>query len=295
MDRIKHSSKRKTQNAKVKKIFGFSIFLLLIVFCLLFIFWWKKGWNGKDPTNIVISSGPKLWVLALRPKERRIAEIEIPETTVIHGVEGGTFQAKFLWKVSELEHNSQVIALAGTDLLEVPVDDVIRLEQWNGIGKLGLGVTIWRQHIQSIPELLRLYWFTKSLRANDIVQIDMSTLSTVRSVVDPGGAQLLEVDNELLSLQVVRWFEILEFRESPTTVAVMSSQQLSGIGAHIARELEHSGLRVISVKNGQMASGIYVRSSKLRNDFIVERLSKWFHKPIIVADFDERSDILVVQ
>jgi hypothetical protein len=94
---------------------------------------------------------------------------------------------------------------------------------------------------------------------------------------------------------VANWFEVLELRRSVFSIAVISTRGELGAGARIARQLEHVGLRVVSVSHGEKTPGIYVSRPDLKKNSIVLHLSSWFHEPIIVSDFDERSDILVVK
>lgn len=271
---------------QVKKMMIVIGFFLSLVTCSLLLRWWFSGWNGKDPANIVMSSGSRLWVLAVRPEERRLVEIEIPETTMIYPLGRGPLQARALWQVGELDRNSDVVKSVGTDLLEVPIDEVIRVS-----GILPLATS----SLRDLPEVIRLSWYINSLRDKEITRIDLSTLPMVRRIVDPGGSELVEVDRELLSPLTTDWFEILELRRSAFSVAVISTRGESGAGARIARQLEHVGLRVVSVSHGEKVPGIYVSRSDLKKNPIALRLSRWFHEPIVVSDFEERSDILVVK
>lgn len=291
---------KKVQGTKykvqVKKTMVFMGFFLSLVTCSLLLRWWFSGWNGNDPANIVISSGSRLWVLALRPEERRFVEIEIPETMMIYPLGRGPLQARALWQIGELERNSEVVKLIGTDLLEIPIDEVIRVSGWSGVQppsfRLFLSTV---PSLRNIPEVIRLSWYIRSLRDKEITRVDLPTLPMARKIVDPGGSELLEIDRELLSPLVTDWFEILAFRRSGFSIAVISTGNESGAGAKIARQLEHVGFRVISVSHGEKAPGIYVSRSDRKKNPIVLRLSAWFHEPIFVSDFEERSDILVVK
>lgn len=269
-----------------KKIFFLIFSLILLPLSLILLFWWNQGWNGKDPANIVISSGSRLWVVAVRPEERRLVEIEIPETTMIYPLGRGPLQARALWQVGELDRNSDVVKSVGTDLLEVPIDEVIRV---SGV------LPLVSSSLRDLPEVIRLSWYINSLRDKGITRIDFLTLPMVRRIVDPGGSELVEVDRELLSPLTTNWFEILELRRSAFSIAVISRRNESGAGARIARQLEHVGLRVVSVSHGEKAPGIYVSKSDRKKNPIALRLSAWFHEPIVVSDFEERSDILVVK
>lgn len=296
MDRIRREEgkgkKEKERKSSFVAVILFSFILLPLSFFLLF--WWQKGWNGSDPENIVISSGSDLWVLALRPKEHRLVEIRIPGETVIHPLGRGQLQARALWQVSQLEHQPDIISLAGTALLQVPVDHFYRIPDWSGIESLHLRSLI-ESTFADVPSLIRLYWYARSARKQGMTFVDLSTLPSVRHVVDPGDTKLLEVDQEAMSPLISDWFTILDVRTKGLTVAVLSTQKISGLGANIAKQMEHSGLRVISVKNGDKEQGIYIRSDTVKNEPLVRHLALWFQKRIVVSDFDERADILVVQ
>lgn len=298
MGRIRRvEGRRKKEEGRKDKWFV----ILLLSFVLLplsffLLFWWNQGWNGKDPANIVISSGSRLWVVAARPDERRFVEIKIPETMMVYPLGRGPLQARALWQIGELDRNSEVVKSVGTDLLEVPIDEVIRVSGWSGVQppsfRLFLSTV---PSLRNIPEVIRLSWYIRSLRDKEITRVDLSTLPMVRRIVDPGGSELLEIDRELLSPLVTDWFEILAFRRSGFSISVISTKVESGAGAKIARQLEHVGFRVVSVSHGEKAPGIYVSRSDLKKNSIVLRLSAWFHEPIAVSDFEERSDILVVK
>lgn len=245
---------------------------------------------------MVFVSGSRAWVLGLRPRERHLVEIDIPGQVVIHHEDRGQIQVRALHEIALLEQSPKIFSLPGTDLLRIPVDASIDLtpldlESMRAFGFQFISIKRW----MNIPELMRLHWFIRSVRERDDIRIDFSKLPVVREKVDPGGSVLLEVDPELLSPLVSGWFEILEFREANLSVAVLSNGRKQGKGLMIARQLEHVGLRVISVANKEMKTGIYVRTPKLRNNIVAVRLAKWFSAPLIVSDFDERADILVVQ
>lgn len=292
MDRVREKSKIKSKKSKVKKIFSLSIALLFFVFCFLFLVWWRQGWNGKDPWNVVIFSESEIWVLSVRPAEHRLIEIMVPGTTVIHPQGRGQLLARALWQVSQLDHDPTVASAVGTDLLQVPIDESIHLGNW-----IRSGLTrIQRPSLFQIPEFIRLVWYKRSLRGKEILKVELGELPAVRHTVDPGGTELLEVDQELLSPLITSWFEILEFRGSGLSTCVVDNNNAeAGSGVRAARTLEHVGLRVVSVSHEEKTRGLYVRSVDLQKSSIVRRLSTWFHESITVSEFGDRCDILVVR
>ena len=108
------------------------LILTFILFPLAFILasWWFRGWNGRDPVNVVVSSGREIWVLAVRPAEQRIVEIRVPENMVMDVIGHGSWRASALWRLSELEGSSRIVESIGWDFFEVPIDGLIRIDKW---------------------------------------------------------------------------------------------------------------------------------------------------------------------
>lgn len=278
----------KTEIIKALYLFVSLSFVSLLVFAAL---WWFQGWNGRDPANLVISAGDNLWVLAVRPQEHRLVIVSIPPYLVVPVAGKGQWQSRSLWELSQLDGRSQIVESVGWDLMEVPIDDVVRLPRWDGLTTpLGIVIT---QPLSKSAEVFRLLRFMNTLRQNQVLEVDLADLSLTRTIVGPGGEEMLEIDSNLLSPLVSKWFEVEDFRADAATVSIINTTPEVGSGAKLGRQLQNLGLRVISVTNGQMNKAIFVRTTELKKNSLVQHLGKWLGLPIEIADFDERSEILI--
>jgi len=280
-------TKKRTNIKTNKKIYWFLSFFVSLSFVSLLVFaaaWWFSGWNGQDPINVVISSGDNLWVLSLRPEEKQAVSILIPPTAAIEVPGRGKWQARALPEISRLENDPSLVAAAGWNLLEVPIDQTLRLQNWKG------RQTSW----WDLPRNFKIIKFLKSLDQTQIKDIDLSSISISRRVVDPGGAELVEVNPDLLSPRVEEWFRLDSLRREGLTVAVRNNSSRAGAGALLSRQLEHVGLRVVSVADGGGENRLLIKNKTLRQSLTVRKLSSWLNAKPAVADFPDRADILIV-
>jgi hypothetical protein len=271
MARIKKS---KIKNPRPRRAVIIAFILLFTVLCLLFSVYWFSGYGGRDPQNVVISSGENLSVLSLRPGEKRAVSIQIPPTAIVEVPGRGKWQARALWEISQLENDPSLAAAAGWNLLEVPIDLTLRLP---------LSLSSWRD--------MPLFW---SLGRIQIKDIDLSSISVSRRVVDPGGAELIEINPDLLSPLVADWFGLDSLRREGLTIAVRNNSFRTGAGALLSRQLEHVGLRVVFVADGAGENTLTIKSGELKKSLTVGKLSSWLKVKPVVSDFPERADILIV-
>ena len=292
-------TKKRTNIKTNKKIYWFLSFFVSLSFVSLLVFglaWWFSGWNGKDPLNIVVSSGENLWVLSLRPDEKQAVSISIPPTAVIEIPGRGKWQSRALWEISRLENDPSLVAAAGWNLLEVPVDLILRLPRWSGrqTPYLSLSQSLSLSLLQNLPQEFRIIKFIRSLDETQIKDIDLSGISISRRVVDPGGAELIEINPDLLSPRVEEWFRLDSLRREGLTVAIRNDSSRSGAGSILSRQLDHVGLRVVSVTDGTGGNILTVKSNQLKKSLAVRKLSAWLKTKPIIADFPDRADILIV-
>lgn len=265
MARMRNKGKRQ----KVKGRRRSFMFVILIAFFLLplsffLIFWFLSSWNGRDPVNVVVSSGENLWVLSVRPQDKQITRVSVPPNAVIEVPDRGKWQARVLWEISQLEKDPSLVAAVGWNLLEVPIDFNLRLPEW------------------------------KAWRRLTIKEIDLSTLNIFRRVVDPGGVELMEFNPEALSSLVSEWFGLDSLRLEGITVAIRNSSSRAGAGALLSRQLEHAGMRVVSVADGGGDKVLTIKNRQLKKTLSVRKLISWLDAKPVVADFPERADILIV-
>lgn len=294
--------KKQEARGRSKAIATVILLLVFVIGSLLLAFWWFRGWDGQEPVNIVVSSKDRIWVLAVRPQEQRLVEIEVPPTMVVPTSMQGKWQARSLWDLSLLVKDQRVIESVGWDLIGVPVDKSWRIRSWRGeetalwsiFGRVSGSPETLSELLGGVPEKIRLVWFIRGLRENQVKKISLGELSMARRVVDPSGEESVEIDEALLSPLVAEWFEIGEFRRSGLTVAVRNITLESGVGSRLGRQLEHVGMRVISVGNGSGERGIIVAKEDLRKHLAVKKISRWLDLPVSVGTYEERADILVV-
>lgn len=298
---LKAGTRRNTPTGRVVLF----IWLLLASLLALTGWWWFRGWNGSDPVNVVVSAGDELWVLAVRPEEHTLTEVKVPAAVIVDIPAYGRWKAKALWQLSRLEKRPEIAAAVGWNLLEVPVDMLIRVKAWQGGQTPYMSVLFpgaacdsgqwFRCDFWESSQRLRLISLLRSLNQKEITSVDLAELSMSRRVVDPGGSELIEIDTQRLSPLVTKWFEITRMRTSDVSLAVRNTSGETGAGSRVARQLEHVGLRVVAVTNAQEGSGIMVRSPALKKHPVVRRLTTWFDLQVAVGEFEERADILVTR
>jgi len=292
---MRKKSKIKIQNSKLKitiLCFFALFFTLYILFFSLFRF---LGWNGKDPMNIVVTSGEKVLVLAIRPLEKRLVEISIPDNTIVP-VGSGKWQARSLSKLSKLEKNLNPLKSVGWELLEAPIDSMTEILDYQSentayFSQLRL---LTRFDFASFSEAIKLIGFIKNLNDNQVLKINIGDTMAARIVADPAGTELVEVDSEILSLKLIDWFRIESLRREGLTIAVVNASGKTNAGGKLARQLEHVGLRVISVSSGEGEAGLKIKQNLTLKSETVQKISAWLKMKPEVEDFDARADILIV-
>lgn len=284
------------KRSKFGKIVFCACFLLFTVVCLLFtLFFWFRGWDGKEPMNLVVLSGEKIWVLGVRPDEKRLVEISVPGNTIVT-VGSGKWQARSLRRLSKLENSSDVLESVGWELLEVPVDSVAEIADFGGentnyFSQLKLSN---RFNFYSLPDTMKLISYINSLNENQILKINIGNTMAARIIADPAGTELVEVDSEALSWQLTEWFKIESLRNEGLAVAIINTSGKNKAGSKLARQLEHVGLRVISVADGEGESRLLIKDKTLAGSLTVRKLSAWLRAKPVIADFPERADILIM-
>lgn len=276
-------TQRHRRKQSFKKAAGWLSIISGLIAVSLFVNWWLCGWNGREPVNLVIITDERLLLLAVRPGQKCLTEIEIPPNTLIK-TDGGEWQAWALTGLSKIQKNSRATASVGWELMEVPVDNVIYLSSWPE-----------RERLFWVSENIRLIRFYNSLNKSQITKIDLSALPAARKVIDPDGVELLEIDQVQIQSQVTAWFALDEIRREGLTVSIENSSGEAGAGSKLARALEHMGLNVVSVSNGFNKKSLYISNKKLMKTLTVRKLSLWLDLKPKVQTFNHRADILIVK
>lgn len=285
----------KGQKSKLVKFVLVLISLILIPLALSPMLFRFLGWNGKEPINVVVVSEEKVWVLGVRPAEKRLLEISIPGNTIVT-VGKGKWQARSLGRLSKLEKSPDVLKSVGWELLEAPIDFVAEI---NGFGEANTGYfnqlkSLNRFNFVSLPETMKLISFINSLNQNQILKINIGETMAARIIADPAGTELVEIDSEALSTQLSEWFKIESLRNEGLAVAIINAGGKTNAGSKLARQLEHVGLRVVSVSSGEGTPGIKIKQKSIAKSETVRKISDWLSLKPIAADFEARADILIV-
>lgn len=284
------------QKHKLTNILAIFFVSLSFVSLLVFFTFWFSGWNGKDPVNVVVTSGHKVWVLGIRPEEKRLVEISIPDNMIVP-VASGKWRAGSLKRLAELENNLNPLKSAGWELLEIPIDSVIEVAGY-GDGNISF---IKQFRLLKNPEFvswmntLKLIRFMKGLNDNQFLKLNIGESMAARIVADPAGTELVELDAEALSLQLAEWFKIESLRREGLAVAVINVSGKANAGGKLARQLEHTGVRVVTVSSGEGQPGIKVKSKEILKSATAKKLSSWLQMKPVIADFDARADILILR
>jgi hypothetical protein len=276
----------------VKKLITFILFPLALSLILL----WFRGWNWKDSVNVVVISGEKVWVLGVRPAEKKLVEISIPGNTIVT-VGRGKWQARSLDKLSKLENSRDVLKSVGWELLEVPVDFVVEISDFGkeNISYFSQLKLLNRFNFVSLLDTVKLIKYINSLNENQILKIDIGNTMAARIVADPAGTELVEIDSEALSTQLSEWFKIESLRREGLTVAVVNISGKTNAGGKLARQLEHIGIRVVTVFSGEGEPGLKMKSKEVLKSETVRKLSSWLQVKPEVVDFEARADILILR
>ena len=290
----------KLTNGKYKLTNKLTIFIVSLSFVslsFLLVFFWFLGWNGKDPVNIVVTSGEKVWVLGVRPEEKKLVEISIPGNTIVP-VGNGKWQAGSLRRLSRLEKSVDPLKSVGWELLEVPVDSVVEIADYQGentgyFSQLKLLKTL---DFTSLSETIKVIRFIKNLNENQVLKINIGDTMAARIVADPAGTELVEIDSEALSIQLSEWFRIESLRNEGLAIAIVNISGKTNAGGKLARQLEHVGLRVVSVSSDNEAeAGLKIKSNLSFKSETIRKLSVWLKIKPTAEDFDARADILILR
>lgn len=292
---MKKNSKLKTQSLKLNTIILFIFALLLTLYFLLFTLFRFSGWNGRDAMNVVVSSGDQVWFLVLRPEEKKFVEISIPGNTIV-AVGNGKWQAGSLKRLSRLEKSVDPLKSIGWELLEAPVDSVVEIADYRGENTGYFSqLKLLKKALDpgSFSETIKVVRFIKNLNENQFLKINIGDAPAARIVADPAGTELLEIETEALSLQFSEWFRIESLRREGLTVAVVNVSGKTNAGGKLARQLEHVGIRVVSVSTGQGDPGFRIKSKDSFKSETVSKLSSWLKMKPSIENFDARADILI--
>jgi len=286
-----------TNGQKRKLTNKLTIFFVSLLFVSLLVsFAWRFfGWNDKEPINVVVVSGEKVWVLGVRPAEKRLTEISIPGNTIVT-VGKGKWQSRSLNRLSKLENSPDVLKSVGWELLEVPIDFVVEISDFGkeNVSYLSQFKLFNRFNFVSLLDTVKLIKYINSLNENQILKINIGDTMAARIIADPAGTELVEVDSEALSLQLAEWFRIESLRNEGLTVAIINASGKTNAGSKLARQLEHVGLRVISVSSGEGEAGLKIKQNSTLKSETAQKISEWFKMKPVVGDFDARADILIV-
>lgn len=276
----------------MKKLVWASIFSLVAICAWLLGLWGDANWNGKDPINVVVVANDEIWVVAVRPSERRAVEVKIPPNAMVPVGSYGLWQARSIPQLARLVGDNSLVSAVGTGLLGVPIDTVMTIGDWQGRGTSYRSIDLrsWWQ----APGQLRLIGFMRSLLSSELASVDLSKLQFARKVIDPSNTEIIQLDGQQLSPLVSSWFEMASLRQDGLTIAIRNASNEDGAGEKLAGMLEHVGLRVVSVATGAGQTGIVVSNPKLSRHNIVNRLSGWLQLPVATGQFEERADILIV-
>lgn len=283
---------RRPNKARLTKAVYLFVSLVFVGLLVLGVCWWFRGWDGKAPVNVVVSSADKFWVLAVRPEEKGLVEIEVPSNMIIP-IGESRWQARSLWELSRLEKNPGKISAVGWKLLEVPVDFTIRLRQWKGDATPYSMSFDGMASLDGLPQKIKLLKFVRSLHEGQIAKINLAAAASARRVVDPSGAETIEIDAEQISTKIDQWFQISQFRREGVALAIGGKNRLNS--AWLARTLEHVGLRVVVITDEEGEPALIIRDRKIKNTLTVKKLSEWLDLKPRLGDFSSRAEVLIIK
>lgn len=261
----KTSSWKKASQEKRKKqlrLFLKWAFLFSIIFVVLnFLIEIVKNtsfdsWNGKNQISLVIVQPDNVWLVTLKPKLSEVVWVKIPNETIVNGAFGfGEVKIGSLVRLAEIgsippeklvietvRQNFGVPAVGFLRLKKVEKDLVMMFF----LGLIGQDRT--NKTNMTRLEILRVLWFVKSLRPDQMQSFDLKVLQSLTLQTEPDGSEVYQLQREQLDIFMNRYFSDADLVDEEIAWEVFNATDHLGLAEMIARILKNSGSMVVGVR-----------------------------------------------
>lgn len=295
--------------SKQKRIaFLFLLAILIIPFLSMVVrAVYASIWDSKSHINIAVDSGDLL-IWSIEPKEASATIITIPKTMYLSVSPYGSYRAAALGKLSLLEKkDGTLVKKAIEESLAIPIDATILYKEGgeeipdlrNFFGTdffatvAQLSGNGWVTNLSGL-DLIRLWFFSFSLRKESIATVDLSTLSAASEFTLPDGTNGLLVDKERSSKVIKTYVEDVGIVAEQVSIEIVNAKDVVGFANDIALLIENIGGNVINVsKSEEKKYETIVFASK--KGYTATRIAKIVSGKLLYEEPKEsRADIVVV-
>lgn len=298
-------------------------FLLIIALSVGVFLWFYKDFFGTrlfadgKRVNIVFDTTP-LILISLDPQNQKAVALVIPADVYLLVPYGyGEYKAGSIYSLGQLDEKrggGRLVSDAIRDTMGVPIDGYIhftQLRRWQLSNSsdfvafkhdfLTLSNIFLYSKLKTnltLPEFSRFWFSLSGLRSDQFqfINLDFPSLSSRRSL--PDGSVISNIDPDALDKKLEGVFEEQMLRRENISIAVFNATGTEGVGASMARLLNHIGSRVVAVGNydqDELSRCLIVHGSNMTSTHTLLRLKRLFGcNERIGQDVNSQSDVTLI-
>jgi len=284
-------------------------FLILAFLIIIGLFFWQKQkafliWNGQSQINFVLDED-RTMIVSLEPS-RTMAIIIFPDNLYLNVPHGyGKYQLGSVYQLGELENQGGALLMETLqNYLALPIQAFIRLPGSQNCsahhleGCLFSALRARGETNLNFFNLLRLWWQIKYWKANKITIIDLNETRIPQEIQLADGTVVLDTEFTQLDELLKKDFLDYQVRVESLQIEILNATKHSNLAHQLARLIENSGGRVISVGNASeqiTKSKLQITNEELKNAKTVQKLEKVLGVEAIVGEMSEsRADLLII-
>lgn len=299
-------------------IFTAAIFFLIIFSVIKIV---RDGiWDGKRRFTVVLDGNP-LILFSVEPYSKQALLVQVPPNTILDVPYGySTYPASAVFRLGNLDpkrSGGKLLSKSIENTFGVLVDGFIASKGENrysfpigsdALSKLKKDYFSLTSVVPafmkfnaasgnlatnlSIIDIFRLWNSVRSLRADQILVVDLEKNNAVYDTRLPDGTIVKTLDRDVLDKVLFPDFQDQLVRMQNITVEVVNASDQEKVAAQFSRILKNMGVNVVVTTTAKetvnYSCNILVSRRELRSSIIVDRLQKFYRCAV-----EEESDIRV--
>lgn len=255
-------------------------------------------WDGTHHINIAIDNGD-LEIWSIEPSKSQVFHLVIPQNMYLDVPSYGLYRASAVAKLSLLERKDGSLLAGGlSQTLAVPIDAVlVRKEGKENSVSLTDNFGFWqiRGRVTNLTvfDLLRLWFFSLSVKKESIEIVNLADLDAVSKEVLPDQTDRLRIDASRFSKLAKKYFTDASLEKEGLTIEIINGTSQEGTANSLALLLTNIGGAVINTSRGEKRgqSEIFTKSQGYTASKIARMINGKISQDL---PKDSRADILVI-
>jgi len=231
------------------------IFLLVNFFIEVFKNVRFSSWDGKEQFSLVIVEPESVLLLVLKPEIPELVLVKAPGNTVVDGALGfGEVKIGSLTGLAEIEPIpiDELVLETVKQNFGVPVEGFLQVEKRGEDLRTIFFLGLIRQNRAARTnltrlELIRVLWFLKGLRVDQIQIFDLKETRGLVLQKQPDGSEIYKINREEFDIFINRYFSNQQLVDEEITWEVFNATGQAGLAEMVARLLKNSGSMVVGV------------------------------------------------